>query len=314
MKVSDLFELKQGNGFELINMQENALSDINFVSRTSNNNGVVAKVDRIIEQKPFEAGLITVALGGSVLSTFVQVKPFYTGFHIMVLKPKKEMKLNEKLYYAMCINKNAYKYGYGRQANKTLKDIIIPDEIPQKIINTPIKFDILKTKNLNNMNKLDIKCWKKFTIKELFDVVLSKGDIQLDSSRIGDIPLVSSGEQNNGIIGYIDEFGDGKAQIFSRNKITVDMFLNPFYQDIPFFASSHGRVNILIPKFELTKNIALFICTVIKCQKFKFSYGRAVYSKVIEKLEVELPYDNNGNPNWQYIERYMEILPYADKI
>ena len=101
MKVSDIFDMISGNGFELINMSSSADSDINFVSRTSQNNGVIAKVNKYNNVEPFPAGLITVALGGSVLSTFVQTKPFYTAFHIMVLSPKKSMTLKEKFFYAM---------------------------------------------------------------------------------------------------------------------------------------------------------------------------------------------------------------------
>ena len=122
MKVKDLFILHQGNGFELYNMGQSEDSDVFFVSRTANNNGVVATVDRVEGTAPFAAGLITVALGGSVLSSFIQRRPFYTAFHIMVLEPRREMSFNEKLYYCMCIQGNRYRYSYGRQANKTLKD------------------------------------------------------------------------------------------------------------------------------------------------------------------------------------------------
>ena len=33
----------------------------------------------------------------------------------------------EKLFYCMCINLNKYRYNYGRQANRTLSQIIVPD-------------------------------------------------------------------------------------------------------------------------------------------------------------------------------------------
>ena len=46
VKVSDIFDMISGNGFELINMSSSADSDINFVSRTSQNNGVIAKVNK----------------------------------------------------------------------------------------------------------------------------------------------------------------------------------------------------------------------------------------------------------------------------
>ncbi len=64
MKISDLFVLHQGNGFELYNMSVSDTSNINFISRTAQNNGVVAKVCKDESKEPFPAGYITVALGG----------------------------------------------------------------------------------------------------------------------------------------------------------------------------------------------------------------------------------------------------------
>lgn len=155
---------------------------------------------------------------------------------------------------------------------------------------------------------MDTKQWKKFYLSQLFDCVLSKGDLKEDECLNGDIPLVSSGSTNNGIVKYIDSAGDGKAQIFNGNCLTVDMFCNCFYQEHKFYAVSHGRVNILLPKFCMSKNIGLFVATIINIQRYKFSYGRAVYSSVAEKIDIKLPVDSNGNPDWEYIEKYVELL------
>jgi hypothetical protein len=126
--VEELFDIKYG-----INLELNACeitrdkSGINFVSRTADNNGVVAKVKPIDGKIPQPAGALTCASGGSVLSAFVQTEPFYSGRDLYVLTPKNDMRLEEKLFYCHCIKMNAYRYRYGRQANKTLKDIKLPD-------------------------------------------------------------------------------------------------------------------------------------------------------------------------------------------
>src|SRR5690349_9941368 len=132
-KVSELFDLGYGNGFELINMQEAGDADgrkVAFVSRTAKNNGISAYVKPLLDVEPFKPGLITVSVGGSVLETFLQGRKFYTGFHVMVLTPKQEMSEKEKLFYCYCIRLNKYRYNYGRQGNKTLKDLLIPAELP----------------------------------------------------------------------------------------------------------------------------------------------------------------------------------------
>lgn len=160
-------------------------------------------------------------------------------------------------------------------SKKYSKDGYVPDWQWMKDYIKSLHHKPLVTQNKGtNVSRLNIASWKKFVLGRLFKVELSKGDIKLDEVDKGDIPLVSSGESNNGIVGYIDEKGDGKAEIFKGNKITIDMFGNPFYQEDDFYAVSHGRVNILEPKFELNRPIGLFISSIIKKEQYKFSYGR----------------------------------------
>ena len=155
-----------------------------------------------------------------------------------------------------------------------------------------------------NLNTND---WKEFNVGELFEVSLSSGDLKIDDCDVGDAPLISSGSTDNGIVGYIKN-GDSKAQLFSQNKITVDMFCNAFYQYQDFYSVSHGRVNILTPKFKMNTFIALFIVTLINKESFKYSYGRAVYSSEISRMVIKLPVDVNGNPNWQFMEDYINSI------
>jgi len=125
VKLSDVFYIKNSNSLELINCEE-ADNGIRFISRTSGNNGIVARIKQLDDLEPMPAKALTVALGGSVLSTFYQDEPFYTAFHIACLYPKKELSEEQMLFYAYVIEQNKYRYNYGRQANKTLKDILIP--------------------------------------------------------------------------------------------------------------------------------------------------------------------------------------------
>lgn len=150
--------------------------------------------------------------------------------------------------------------------------------------------------------------WGFFKVKDFFKVELSKGDIKLDEMESGTVALVSSGETNNGVVGYIDKKGDGKAEVFPPNRITIDMFGNAFYQSEPFYAVSHGRVNILTPKFNLTKGIGLFISSLIRQEQYKYSYGRAVYRGVAEEMDIRLPTTQSGEPNWEWMENYIVSL------
>lgn len=129
--IERIFSVRYGANMELNALKLNP-SGINFVSRSARNNGVSAKVNPVADVTPLAAGLITVAGGGSVLETFVQPEPFYSGRDLYYLVPPQDMSLQEKLYYCMAIRANRYRFSYGRQANRTLKDILIParSEVP----------------------------------------------------------------------------------------------------------------------------------------------------------------------------------------
>jgi hypothetical protein len=139
VKISDLFTVVYGVNLELVNLIQCKSTDIGsipFVSRTENNNGVSAFVEQEIDIEPNPAHTLSVAAGGSVLSTFYQPLPYYSGRDVYILIPKYKMEVFEMLFYANCIKANRYKYNYGRQANKTLKDILLPSKINKEFINS----------------------------------------------------------------------------------------------------------------------------------------------------------------------------------
>lgn len=117
-KLSKLFEICRGNGLSKVTLDEKE-EGINFISRQSYNNGVNTYVEELENIKPFEAGCITVPLGGEYLGTsFVQLKPFYTGAHMAVLSPiKKDMSLYSKLFICTLIRfESKIKYcAFGRE-------------------------------------------------------------------------------------------------------------------------------------------------------------------------------------------------------
>jgi hypothetical protein len=129
--IYKLFEVKYGVNLELNRLSRDS-NGINFVARSAKNNGITGKVKLIDDVEPIEAGVLSVAGGGSVLETFVQTEPFYSGRDLYFLRPLVELTLEQKLYYCMCIRANKYRFNYGRQANRTLRDIPIPTvgEIP----------------------------------------------------------------------------------------------------------------------------------------------------------------------------------------
>ncbi|MCM1498198.1 MAG: restriction endonuclease subunit S [Clostridium sp.] len=314
MKVEDIFTLHNGNSFELVDMQINKESGINFVSRTSSNNGVVERVERVRCVEPFPAGAISVALSGNgVCSAFVQTRPFYTAYHVMILQPKRNMSFNEKLFYCMCIKANAYRYAWGRQANKTLKDIELPEDVPDwalKLKITPIRSSI-KWKS----NEIQVKDWKYFALGGI------DGIFQFENCKCGnarelddgnDIFYIGAKKNNNGVmkkVAYNEQFVTaGNCIVFICDGQGSVGYTN--YMDRDFIGSTTLTVG---RNKKLNKYNALFLVTVLDLEKPKYSYGRK-YRKHIQDTMIKLPATKEGTPDYDYMENYIKSLPYSDKI
>jgi hypothetical protein len=176
IKVEDLFEVRYGHSLQLNRLTVTSqTSGIAFVSRKMGDNGIAAYVEPIPGVEPAPAGELTCALSGNgVLSTFIQDKPFYTAFHVACLKPKIDMSRMELLYYCACIKANRYRYSYGRQANRTLKDLLIPAlcEVPQWVneFNPSIYDGASASASEESIELGDPSEWKPYRYDEIFNI------------------------------------------------------------------------------------------------------------------------------------------------
>ena len=311
-RLDEIFEIKNSQSLELLNCEQ-IENGICFVSRTSANNGIVARVKLLDELEPMPANAITVALGGSVLSSFYQDEPFYTAFHIACLYPKVELTKEQMLYYAYVIEENKYRYNYGRQANRTLKNILIPDitELPDyvnKISITDYQFD--KEPILNKRLSLNADDWKWFELQEIFDIYTSSDKNYLES-KDGSVPYVSSTQFNNGVSTYVQS-----DTVQNENTITVarnGSVGSTFYHSYNYCASPDD-VRIFSPKFNLNKYIGIFLCVLIEKEKYRFAYGRKFGTKRMKITKIKLPITTNGTPNWQFMEDYIKSLNYSKEL
>ena len=138
--LKDLFEISYGNKFDN-NKMEHDNPSVNFVSRTEKNNGVSAIVDKIQDIEPFDAGNMTIALGGSIGKCFVQVEPFYTGQNMAVLYTK-ELSTETKIFLSNIIMTEAHIRfcAFGRELNRHIKtDFSIRLPIQRNVDGSPKK-------------------------------------------------------------------------------------------------------------------------------------------------------------------------------
>lgn len=310
MKLQDLFQLKYGVNRELVHMQECEMSDdfaIPFVSRTSQNLGVSAyvKYEKNSELNP--ANTISVAASGSVLSSFLQKKPYYSGRDIYILIPKKIMSDVEMLFYCKVLNMNAYKFNYGRQANRTLGGLEVP------CFNNFFKFN--KTFDLQSYEvddsplvpKPSLFNMKFFELGQIFDVSgtkTTKPEVIKDLPN-GEFPYVTCKASNNGVESYHNFFTE------ENNVLTIESAAIGFcsYRDKEFSASDH--VEKLKPNFEFNKYIGLYISTLVNKNNFKFNYGRKANQDRIKKIKIPLPITESFDLDLAYMENYVKSLRFS---
>jgi len=311
--LNSIFDVEYGNKLDFVKMvkADDEKDGINFISRASKNFGIIGKVKKDVLHEPYEAGLITVTLGGSyLLASFIQPNKFYTAQNIKVLKPRHSLTFNEKLFYCLCIQQNRFRYSsHGREANVSLNSLLVPSEMPEELEKVSLN-NIIKNSNASvekTKIKLDTSKWQYFKLHDLFEIKGSKTTPlkKLEGYGEGKYPYVTTQATNNGISGFYN------FKTEEGNILTVDSAVLGYcsYQPIDFSASDH--VEKLIPKFELNKYLAMFFTTILNLEQYRYNYGRKSCQERMKKSKIKLPVDEKGNPDWQFMEDFIKSLPYS---
>ncbi|MDR0831023.1 MAG: restriction endonuclease subunit S [Prevotellaceae bacterium] len=314
-KLNEIFDIQYGSQLDLNKCVTCEKPDgYNFVNRSEKDCGVSARILEDENKPPFPAGLITVAMGGSVLSSFVQQEPFYTGQNVKVLIPKQEMSDLVKLYYCYCIQANRFRFStFGREANVTFDTLIVPDldEIPSDLYKISIaNYEINKEAIIETEMQLDTENWRYFRYDTIFDIKKGKRLTKADMIE-GDINFIGATRFNNGITAKISN----DTHINSANTITVSYngsIAEAFYQCEPYWATDD--VNVLYPRFELNAYIAIFLCTLITMEKYRFNFGLKWDKELMQQSKIKLPVTKAGQPDWQFMENYIKSLSYSKSI
>lgn len=325
--VKELFDVVYGVNLELINCVETDMNDpdaVAFVSRTESNNGVSAYVKPVQGVEPQPKDTITVAGGGSVLSTFLQTRPFYSGRDLYLLFPKTDISKQAKLFVTTIIKANKYRYNYGRQANTTLP--LLKLRLPATADGTPdwewmeSYIDSLNSKPLTTANSkkdhsFNINKWKYFVIGDFFDIHPTKSYAGLSNKDLDDggmTPFVVNSSSNNGIGGYSTRPATEKG-----NKITFSDTTDGntfFYQPHDFIGFSHVQ-GMYEKNHKWTRNQLLFLVSILTftCAG-RYTYGRKMTRDNIASTAVMLPANSYGEPDWESMDNYIKSLSYGDRL
>lgn len=341
--LNDIATLTNGNKFDKNKMSHDKPS-INFVSRTGFNNGISDFVDKIDGVEPYPAGAITLALGGSVGSTFVQPKPFYTGQNVGVIEfENKSDKM--KQFVAVVLNKvcSTQFSAFKNEINKHFKrDLSIPLPLksstdPSNYTQQDIDWTYMETvmsrvtarakERLANLPQptdkkktpVDTSAWGDFVVGELFETNGNKtytgAGIPKNNLESGTTPRITVTDKNNGIIGYFNDTNNANYRVY-ENFISVSFLGTVFWH--PYKASVDMKVHVLnkLKNIELNEKRTLFLVACIKKTIATFSYAEQLSASKLYDLSIKLPLKPSTDPSnytqedidWDYMENFMKTI------
>ena len=155
-------------------------------------------------------------------------------------------------------------------------------------------------KEVKQTEKIDTRSWKEFKIGDLFDCDTAKQILKVDG---GDFPQVNRSAFNNGITKHVKKIG---SKVNQKGCITIGAEgYFAFYQEEEFMAGN--KIYVLRHK-RLTKFNGLFVCAILNSIIPLYSYNNARTLKKIRDEVHKLPIDKDGEPDWEYMQEYMEVL------
>ena len=182
---------------------------------------------------------------------------------------------------------------------------------------------------------LGVSKWKEFYIqktdtqKGIFSIENCKCNCAADLEDGEDVFYIGAKKNDNGVMKKVQldtsKSTKGNCIVFICDGEGSVGYTN--YQEKDFIGSttlSAGRCD------KLNQYVGLFLVAILDKEKYKFSYGRK-YRNHLPKLTIKLPVkcDVLGNaiinnespysdmgyiPDWQFMEDYIKVLPYGDRI
>lgn len=319
MKLNELFSIKNGLSSSSVSISDYKTDEYNipYIRPSSTYDNLVAgyvSKKQVGDIHIFPQDTLFVSSDGQGSHSYAYVSPvkFVPNSNVSVLIPKIEMDLRAKIFYAMIITDNRYRFNYGRKPKgERFTNISVPSKeaIPEWVY----KYNLDKMNVGNPVEKstipLKVTLWKWFKIESLFDIKKGKRLTKICMSN-GKTPFIGSIDSNNGYREYT-----GQNPNHLGNTITINYngsIGEVFYQPRPFWASDD--VNVLYPKFKLNKYNAFFLITVIRKEKFRFNFGRKWEVERMKESLIKLPISDNGEPDWQFMEDYIKTLPYSSNL
>lgn len=289
--------------------------NIPLVSCKTEDHGVEGYFDVPLEKTYINC--VTIACDGTPLTTFYHPYRFVAKDNVMIGIPRKDVKLTTILYAIAYLNKERWRYSYGRKsyANKIDKLIIpfpvssdgkIDEDRIEEILQDKIMNRFLPSKNEIVETLPPSMQFSNIPITKIFE--LHTGDYH-NASKLpdGDIPLVSCGERNNGVIRHCSVPTDKTYE----NTLTIAYNGQPLTTKYhPYKFAAKDDVAVCLPKKPLRFSTLIFLQFILNQERWRYSYGRKCFRQKLSQLEIYVPINEYGEMNEEAIEKIVSNTTY----
>lgn len=326
--VNELFTIINGKGITTEEIENNP-GDFEAVQSGEGNNGVIGFIDkgycRDMNYSYCEKRCLTVARSGTSGFVSFHEKGCVVGDSAKILLLKERQSTQVYMFLQTLLSANRFKYTYGRKVTESLygntivKLPVTSDDKPDwqwmELYIDSLHSKPLTTKNDSKPNPFDTRTWKWFKLggaDGLFDIHKGKRLTSEDQTE-GDTPYIGAIDSNNGVSNRIGQnpIHDGNTISLSYNGSVGEAF----YQPVPYWATDDVNALYLHNEYgTLNPATGLFICSVLRHDQYRYSYGRKWTLENMEATNIKLPAIPDGMPDWQWMENYIKSLPYGDRL
>ena len=327
-RIGDLFEISRPVARSLLTYSP---GNIPLIASGNLNNGVVDYVVPLGDERLDEGNCITVSpLDGSA---FYQPCDFLgrggAGSAIIMLRNLR-MSSCSGLYIASVIRKSLTHFNYSDQINKeTIAEQLIklpvtnlgnPDwEFMERFMRSLLekqasKLELLRFAASTEHTPVNIERWTKFEVGSLLSIIPGKGCTKKEINEYpGDLEVVQSTGVNNSITGSMSrEYCLEQGYTISENPCLTVVGTGQgavgyvTYHQGPVVVGNNAK--LLLPNLDLTESQMLFLATVLNVLRGRFSYSDIVSVRRYSEMNIYLPVDASGNPDWGYMEDMMKVV------
>lgn len=176
---------------------------------------------------------------------------------------------------------------------------------------------------------MNTNSWKWFRYDEIFDIKHGFYNKKPEDNPEGDIPFIGATDSNNGVTSHSDletiavttKTGDGsnspmEEKIFENCiAVTNNGSVGYAYFQAKPFTCTHDVNPLYLKGHEINPYIALFLCTLIEKERFRWAYGRKWRPIRMPSSKIKLPVTADGIPDWKYMEDFVkdQIIPQLPK-